>query len=133
MGRKLAISTAILVVVGAAVALIWLFVASSTAAPPEESTGAGAEAAAALEALETDPESLLPTELAGTVNFEEAIPPGTKVDADPDSWAPSEAGGGVMTVTLTLPDGSTSQVAAVMVEEAEGWKVLQTIPLEAAP
>lgn len=66
------------------------------------------------------------------MDFEDAIPPGTEVEADPRSWQPSEAGGGVITVTLTFPDGSHGAVAAVMVEQEDGWKVLQTIPLEVA-
>lgn len=133
LGRKIAVGIAALVFVGAVAALIWWFVATSSAsAEPDTaaSAGDGPRAAAALEALETNPESLLPEELAGTVDFDEAIPPGAKVEADPDSWEPSTAGGGVITMTLTFEDGSTADVAAVMVEEEDGWKVLQTIPLE---
>lgn len=138
MGRKwVLISVAVVLVLGVGGAVWWFAAAGPSAAAPEEtpapvSTEAGPQAAAALEALETDPESLLPAELVGSVDLEEAVPEGTTVEADPTSWLPSEAGGGVMYATLTYPDGSTADIAAVMVEEEDGWKVLQTIPVEDA-
>lgn len=133
LGRKLAAGIALLVLVAAVLAIIWWFFFSPGPAESDiDSIESGPRAAQALEALETDPQSLLPHELAGRVDFNEAIPPGTKVEADPASWRPSDAGGGVITVSLTFSDGTTATVAALMVEEDDGWKVLQTIPLEDA-
>lgn len=105
---------------------------ASPASSPASAPSQGEAASKALEALETDPASLLPSELAGEIEGDvgEAIPVGTKVDSEPDTWEPSTAGGGVIEATLTFPDGSSERVGVVMIEEDEGWKVLQTVALE---
>jgi hypothetical protein len=82
--------------------------------------------------MASDPQSLLPQELVDELGDEVAtiIPAGTKFEADAESWMPSTAGGGVIRVTLTYPDGTSAAVAAVVDREQDQWIVLQTIPLE---
>jgi hypothetical protein len=38
----------------------------------------------------------------------------------------------VIEALLDYPDGTSQRIAVVMVPEPDGWKVLQTIPLEEA-
>lgn len=137
MGRKWGLAiVAVVIVLGIGGALVWWWAASAPSAvtPGESSTPVRTDdphrAAGALEQLETNPEALVPAELAGHVNLEDAIPDGTEVEAHPESWMPSEVEGGIIRVTLTYPDGSAEDVAAVMVEEDGEWKVLQTFPVE---
>ena len=61
----------------------------------------------------------------------QAVPEGTTVEADPATWQPSTAGGGVIEARLEYPDGTAETVGVVMVQEDGSWKVLQTIPLGA--
>lgn len=128
-----------LVVAVACVTGWWWGHRESTAAPPTAptpvTTSADAEAAAgALEQLESNPAVLLPAELEGELGdtVTQAVPAGTQVVADPSTWVPSTVGGGVIEALLDYPDGTSQRIAVVMVLEPDGWKVLQTIPLEEA-
>lgn len=110
--------------------------AASLEAPSPVGTPGQAEAAAqALKQLQTDPAALLPAGLAGELNatVTQAVPIGTTVSADPATWLPSAAGGGVIEAHLRYPDGNVETLAVVMVLEGDSWKVLQTIPVEGAP
>lgn len=131
---------ATLTVVAIAVGMfVWLSLAdgsdSAVVNVPEEKNEAS-QVASALEVLESDPESLLPPELVGDVGvaeIETALPPGTKVTADEESWQPSTVGGGAIQVDLEFPNGTTSQVVAIMSKYPDGWKVLQTVPVGTTP
>lgn len=116
-------------------AIVWFVLMSpgrSADRPPAE---VAAEVTQALEALETDPAALLPAELQEEfgADVDAALPVGTTVVADPESWEPSAAGGGVIMLELTFPDGTSQSVFAVMVQEDGAWKVLQTLPIEGTP
>lgn len=91
----------------------------------------GQAAAVALQQVETNPAALVPADLKDTMGASVAlaVPAGTRVVADPGTWVPSTAGGGVIDAQLTYPDGTTTKVAVIMVEESDGWKVLQTVAL----
>lgn len=121
-------AVALLVAVG--IGVWWLLGRGGEPTPVATSTEEPDQVAAALEVLETDPEELLPDGLAGSVDLATAIPAGTEVDADPATWVPSAAGGGLIELTLTLADGTTQRLVAVMAQVDGGWQVLQTIPVE---
>jgi hypothetical protein len=135
-----AVVSVALVVVAVAAATWWWTSRDVTDARPVPSqspsapqgTGDAEQAAAALAQLTTDPGALLPAELEAELGATvgQAVPAGTTVLADPATWLPSAAGGGVIHAELTFPDGSSSTVAAVMVLEPDGWKVLQTIAMD---
>ncbi|WP_411700478.1 hypothetical protein [Conyzicola sp.] len=137
--RKRWVLVAAVVVVAVATVALWRFAEGApvaTASPaPASPLDEGTAAADALEALETDPASLLPSELADQMDGDaaSAVPDGTEVEADPTTWQASTAGGGVIEATLTYPDGRSERLGVVMIEEDDGWKVLQTIALENAP
>lgn len=131
MSRKRAViigAVALLVAVG--IGVWWLVGRGGEPSPVATSTAEPDQVAAALEALETDPERLLPEGLTGSIDLATAIPPGTEVDADPATWVPSAAGGGLIEMTLTLADGTTHRFVAVMAQVDGTWQVLQTIPME---
>lgn len=111
------------------------FAAPVTTPSPVSNPTEAVAAAGALGQLETDPSVLLPAELVGELGdtATQAVPTGTEVSADPSTWVPSSVGGGVIEAQLDYPDGTTERVAVVMVVEPDGWKVLQTIPLDVAP
>lgn len=130
----------VLVLVAAAVALgvlggvaAWLLFAPRAAAP-EDRRADPAEVAAALDRLAEDPASLVAAQAGpeAAAAARSAVPEGTEVTADPASWQPDGAGGGLMQVRLDPPDGEPATYLAVMVLEDTGWKVLVTMPLEEA-
>ena len=128
----------VVAIAGAGVLWWWVHSASTAAplaTPTPATTYADAEAAAgALELLESNPAALLPAELEGELGdaVTQAVPAGTQVAADASTWVPSTVGGGVIEAVLDYPDGTSQRIAVVMVPESDGWKVLQTIPLEEA-
>lgn len=104
---------------------------SDEPAPPEVSaTTAVAQVVAALELLETDPDQVAAQGVSEMVgDLREALPAGSKIDADPASWAPDGTGlGGVITVSVTAGGGASTDYLVVMVNEPTGWKVLATFP-----
>lgn len=106
---------------------------SSTATPAPQ--GEAWSVADALEVLESDPAALLARELTEELGEEAdaAVPAGTTITAHPETWRPSAAGGGVIEATLVYPGGTEERVGIIVVDEEGSWKVLQTIPIEAAP
>jgi len=105
--------------------------AASPAASASASNQPG-EVAAALRKLPTSPETVVADgarkQLAG--HAAQAVPPGSRVEPSPRSWAPDGVGGGTMLVTVTSPGHRPVTYAAVMVFEHGGWKVLATFPLQ---
>lgn len=100
---------------------------------PGEREVPAAEVVQALELLESDPAALLPPELRDELEpqIAAAFPEGTRVEADPDTWEQSSTGGGVIRLSLTMPDGITEEYWAIMAEYDDGWRILQTV--EVAP
>ena len=113
--------------------------ARPTTAAPAAAASPGpadaAEAAEALRALATDPASLVAPgaqeDVAGRAA--QAVPEGTRVEPRPETWQSDGYGGGVLQVTLTPPGQPATSYLAVMVQEDGQWKVLATVPQEAAP
>lgn len=114
--------------------------AASQNAPPPASGQSGAisapagqaqEVAAALSKLAEDPAALASGYLKKQVAADPAaaVRPGSKVEANPDSWAPDGIGGGTMIVTVTPPGGPAREYLAVVVKEPDGWKVGLTLPI----
>lgn len=131
--RGIVIGIVAALVVAAAV-VIWL-VSGADDDPQGTPGGGGAtsepeQVVEALELLETEPARLLPAGLEGSVDLATAVPDGSEVTADPASWTPSTAGGGLIEMRLTLPDGTAHDLIAVMAQVEGEWKVLQTIPQE---
>lgn len=98
--------------------------------PEVSATTAVAQVVAALELLETDPDQVAAEGVSEMVgDLREALPAGSKIDADPASWAPDGTGlGGVITVSVTAAGGPPIDYLVVMVNEPTGWKVLATFP-----
>jgi hypothetical protein len=92
------------------------------------------QVAQALSGLARDPAALVATEAMPQVagQASKAVPVGAKVSADEQSWAPDGAGGGTMLVTVTAPGQPPVSYLTVVVQEAGGWKVSGTIPIQAA-
>lgn len=102
-------------------------------APSPAATASAAQAAAAASALAglaTSPESLPAAQSKVTpAQAKEALPPGTRVEPEANSWSPDGTGkGGIIRVTVTMPNGFRSTYVAVMVLEGGKWKVLATLP-----
>lgn len=108
---------------------------SSSTASPSGASQQAHQVASALSRLVSDPQSLVAGGAAAQLGSRarQAVPAGSKVTVNEASWAPDGAGGGVITLTLTAPGQAARTYVAVMVAEAGGWKVLETVPLEAAP
>lgn len=89
------------------------------------------EVAQALMALESEPSTLVASQAKDLVDGRAAtaVPPGTSVDPEVDSWAPDGLGGGTMLVTLTSSGGQSVTYAVVVVQERGDWKVMATAPL----
>jgi len=86
------------------------------------------EVARALERLSRDPGALVAAGATAHVGgrASQAIPDGSTVSPDVDSWAPDGLGGGSMVVTIAPAGGPATTYVAVMVREGGGWKVLAT-------
>lgn len=101
-----------------------------TSAPTStEAKSEGAQVAAALKQLESDPQALVAPGARSFVRgrADAAVPAGSRVVPEAGSWRPDGLGGGVMTVTVTSASGARSTYEAVMVREGAEWKVLATI------
>lgn len=90
-----------------------------------------AAVAAALGELASKPDSLVAADVRSAVGprARQAVPAGSTVSANPDSWQPDGLGGGTMTVTVTSPGQAAVTYSAVMVKQEDGWKVLGTVPM----
>lgn len=133
--------------VAAAIALVitgftWLsggdFEDSTTGATPPATTSTPAtdaqDVVEALQRLATDPSSLMASGVDDMIDgtADQAVPAGSTVSVDEGSWAPDGIGGGTIVVTISTADGVAASYLAVMVEDAGAWKVLATVPVEAA-
>jgi hypothetical protein len=85
----------------------------------------------ALLQLERNPDALVADASRGKVGqrARQAVPRGSKVTPVRRTWSPDGTGGGTMTVKIRPPGKPQVAYAAVMVREADGWKVLATIPV----
>ncbi|WP_165845391.1 hypothetical protein [Streptacidiphilus pinicola] len=81
--------------------------------------------------MSTDPAALVATSARSEVGNQarQAVPPGTTVTPQVDSWLPDGVGGGIMTVTIAAPGTPAADYAAVMVQERGAWKVMATLLL----
>lgn len=88
----------------------------------------------ALARLATTPDDLIAQSAREHVRARgrQAVLPGSAVAADGGSWSPDGLGGGTIVVDVTPPAGATQTYVAVMVKEPDGWKVVGTVPLDAA-
>lgn len=101
---------------------------ASTGQPGLEEAAA---VAAALEGLASEPDELVAADVRSAVGSRarQGVPAGSTVSANPASWQPDGLGGGTMTVTVTSPGQAAVTYSAVMVKQADGWKVLGTVPM----
>ena len=99
---------------------------SATSTSPEAH-----EVAEALARLATDPDSLVASSSRSQVGTRarEAVPPGTTVTVHEKSWARDGVGGGAVLVDIAAPGATPVTYNAVVVREADGWKVVATMPL----
>jgi hypothetical protein len=109
---------------------------SSSAAPPPDSSASqpaidARSVSQALQELAKDPARLMASDVKNAVsgNARDAIPNGSNVATEEESWAPDGLGGGTMIVTITPPNEPSQQYAAVMVKEDGNWKVFSTFVL----
>jgi hypothetical protein len=127
------------IVVGGVTALILILThgtetgtsaSGSSASPAPSDAGQAHEVAVALEKLSTDPDSLVSSSSRGQVggSARDAVPAGTRVTVDENSWASDGLGGGTIEVGL-ITRTSNATYLAVMVREADEWKVVATIPI----
>ena len=57
------------------------------------------------------------------------VPPGSRITPDASTWKPDGVGGGVIVIALEAPGSALEKFLAVMVHEADGWKVAETYPI----
>lgn len=108
--------------------------AQSSAPPPSSSPVADAEAVAAVVShMAEDPAGGAASSTRPTVDAQTALPPGSKLNPDPASWAPDGIGGGTMDVVVSAPGQPDVGFVAVMVNEGGSWKVLGTMEQTAGP
>jgi hypothetical protein len=114
--------TAAVLVVFLLVFVIWLV------QPHSEAERDARDVASSLQALSTDPASLVPASLNGQIapQIAQAVPKGTTVSVDEKSWHPDGHGGGIVLVTLTAPGGKPTTFLALLAKEKGKWKVLST-------
>lgn len=93
----------------------------------------GEAAAAALLALTDDPAQGVAAAARQSFDPVVALPPGSKLTPEPDSWGPDGIGGGTMNVVLSVPEQPDTRYVAVMVKEDGQWKVLGTLEQSEGP
>jgi hypothetical protein len=98
------------------------------------SKGDAEQVATQVRVLETDPAALVAAASGVTADqARQAFPPGTEVEATPTTWSPDGTGvGGTIQIAVQPPSSTSVTYVAVMVKEAGAWKVLATIPVDAA-
>ena len=98
------------------------------------SKGDAEQVATQVGVLETDPAALVAAASGVTADqARQAFPPGTKVEAAPTTWSPDGTGlGGTIQIVVQPPSTTSVTYLAVMVKEAGTWKVLATVPVDAA-
>lgn len=87
------------------------------------------EAAAALRTLTDDPAALVPEDQRGTVSLSEAVPKGSHLSVDEDSWAPASTRSGTLVATLASPGQNDASYVVSMEREGGHWVVIGTIPV----
>jgi hypothetical protein len=113
----------------------WVLLRPSHAGKQDEAADA-VQVAAALDRLATEPASLVAAAQAGpeaAVAARSAVPGGTVVTSDLAIWQPDDLGGGLMEVRLEPPGAEPVTYLTIAVREESGWKVLDTVPVEAPP
>ena len=133
MNRRVTVAAAALLVVliGTAV-VMWLTRGNESGhALPESPPTSQADAREvynALERLADDPDSLMSEALRDELGGRgrDAVPPGSEVAVDKSSWSPDGMGGGTAVATITPPGSQPMDYLVVMVEEADGWKIVGT-------
>lgn len=83
--------------------------------------------ASALVAFTANPLSGIATGADESFDSSTALPPGSTLVPEPDSWAPDGFDGGTMNVELLIDGNVDSRYIAIMVQEDSGWKLLGTI------
>jgi hypothetical protein len=134
-GRRWALAATgvavVAVVVGIVVLTLNLQRKAADPAAKVASPGQARQVAQALASLTTDPQSLVASGAARQVDgrARRAVPAGSTVVVDEQSWAPDGVGGGTITVTVQAPGKPPVSYATVVVPEDGTWKVLATFPL----
>src|SRR5665647_2474947 len=83
-----------------------------------------------VEALPGDAASGMSAELtAAGVDADAAFPPGTRVDADPDTWHSDGYGGGTLLATIERPNSASEQYVVLISPEDDRLVVSGTLPL----
>lgn len=123
--RIILIVLAALVLIGGASSAV-AYVNAKTVKPCTASETA-CSAAAALEKLSSDPESLVPAGQKGSVDTAQAIPKASIVKVYPDSWAQAGVNSGTMHVKLYSPWPFATDYLVSMNKEDGHWVVLGTL------
>lgn len=121
----------LLVVVVAGGTALGIFLRSSSEPPRDASNADTREVIAALARLSSSPESLVATSSKQRLGGDAAtgVPPGSRITPDASTWKPDGVGGGVIVIALEAPGSALEKFLAVMVHEADGWKVAETYPI----
>ena len=94
-----------------------------------QSASLASSAIAALGHLTSDPSSLMPSDQAGNVDPNVAIPPGSTLTADEATWKSVSSTSGTLDVVLKSPGLQDQKYLVSMALMSGKWKVLLTIPL----
>ena len=86
-------------------------------------------AIAALGRLTSDPSSLVPSDQAGNIDPQVAIPPGSTLVADETTWISASSTSGTLDVILKSPGLPDQKYLVSMALMNRTWKVLLTVPL----
>lgn len=85
-----------------------------------------AAAAAALAAFTDDPSAGVAAAAKESFDASVALPPGSSLTPEPESWAADSIGGGTMNVVLSVNGELDMRYVAIMVKEDGNWKLLGT-------
>ncbi|WP_375405912.1 hypothetical protein [uncultured Amnibacterium sp.] len=104
---------------------------TSSAAPSAiSSVQEGRDASNALTKLTSDPGSLVPKDQKRSVNIADAVPTGSTIQVQANSWAVASRTSGTLVATLTSPGHMAATYLVSMLKEDGRWVVLGTIPVE---
>jgi hypothetical protein len=140
--QQYAALVAAVVVVGGGAAFGWHHWHGSdgdkkTAAPstPVVTVADAHAVAQALASMPSRPQDLIATDVRSAVygQYKQALPAGAVISANESTWHPDGLGGGTITATVTAPGAPTTVYTVMMVKESTGWKVVGTVPMDAAP
>jgi hypothetical protein len=90
--------------------------------------------AQALAKMPGKPQDLIATDVRSAVyaQYKSALPAGATISANESTWHPDGLGGGTITATVSAPGAPTTVYTVMMVKESTGWKVVGTVPMDAA-